>query len=408
MHLPASAYDMLREELRQLRRAPLPLLTATVLPLLAWLAIAATMQQPIVRDIPVTVVDEDATPMSRSLTRALDATQALRIIETCSDPARGEDLVRNGEAVLLFHIERGMAGAIRSGGSARCGVLADGAQLLYAKVGYRAAATTLQTFSAGVQLRRLIAAGLPPEAAHARAVPVRTEIHTVENSWFDYAYYLVPGMMMAILQMSASFSALWFFREHRDRNARLRLPRPGRTAAFYFAHGVPLLLANIAAVVLLFLLVFPLSGIPFSESTPALFARALLLMIVGMGMGALLSALFGNLVTAAQVGLLVNAPAFVFSGYTFPRWAMPDGIRVIAECIPLTHLLDGFFPLLIFGEARTDGLWQLLLFGLLFWGGTVLLVSRSGRRLHARIHIALRRIVQMRHPRPAQTKETLP
>jgi ABC-2 type transport system permease protein len=341
------------------------------------------MQDPIISDIPVIVVDGDASSLSRTLIRNLDATQALHVTEVTTERSHAEKLLRDGDVVLLLSLEAGLSREISLGGSAHCSVLADGSQLLYAKVAYRSAATTIQAFSTAIQVRRLEALGLSPASALARATPVFTDIHTMENSWFDYAYYLVPGMMMAILQMSASFSALWFFREHRDRDARLLLPRRGEFAAFYLGHGLPLLLANLLALIVLFLLIFPLAGIPFAANSFPLFLRSTLFVLVSIGMGAALSALFGNLVTASQIGLLINAPAFVFSGYTFPRWAMPDGIRVVAELMPLTHLLDGLFPLLIFHEQTWTGLWQLVAFGVLFWGAALLLTSAPGKRLRA-------------------------
>ncbi|MBE0643443.1 MAG: ABC transporter permease [Bacteroidetes bacterium] len=394
-------YRMLLCELDQLKNAPMPIITAIILPVLAWTVIALTLQQPVIADIPVTILDLDGSTLSRTIIRQLDATQALQVREITAGEATARASMRNEESSLLIIFPKNMERDIKRGGSTQCLIHANGAQLLYSKIAYRAAVTTVYGVSAAIQMRRFEANGLAPDAALARAMPVSTEIHAPGNSWYDYGFYLVPGMMLAILQMSVSFSALWFFRGHSDRDAKLILPPPGMRLGYFAARGLPLLMANVIAVLLLFLVFFPLAGIGFTGGTPELFLHTLLFVIACLGMGAFLSALFGHLVTAAQIGLIINAPAFVFSGYTFPRWAMPDGIRVFAEFIPLTHLLDGFFPLMIFQRSSAEGVFPLLLFCALFWGGSLLLVSSPGERLRAwetRLAAAVRTL-QESHPK---------
>jgi ABC-2 type transport system permease protein len=306
-----------------------------------------------------------------------------------------EAALRRGDAALIVCVPAGAEEAVKRGKSTTVQTLANGAQLLLSKVAYRAVATTVFTVSAGVQVKRFEASGLLPRDAMARALPVHTEIRAPGNFWYDYALYLAPGMMFSILQMSACFSTLWLFRQHREHAATIVAPRRGERTAFLVGRLLPLFAANAAAVVALFLVAFPLAGLPPSPVWPQLLWRALAFTIVCMGMGALLSALFTNQVTAAQIGLLINAPAFVFSGYTFPRWAMPDAVRMVAEGIPLTHLLDGFVPMLVFGTASSAGLWPLALFALFFWGGALALVSRRGQRARARGGALLRHLLHL-------------
>lgn len=384
---------MLRRESALLRRAPLPLLSAVLFPVVAWTIIALTLQQPVIEHVPVTVLDQDGSALSRTIIRQLDATQALRVVAVTADEPTARQSMQKGESVIVVSIPSGTEAAIKRGGSSVCRVLANGSQLLYAKIAYRAAVTGIYTVSAGIQVRRFEAKGMRPKEAIARAVPVKTEIHAPTNSWYDYGFYLVPGMMLAILQMSASFSALWLFREHRDRDAKLIIPPSGRRLEYLLARGLPLLAANLLAVLALFLVFFPMAGVTLDVYVARLFARTMLFVIACLGMGAFLSAAFDHLVTAAQIGLIINAPAFVFSGYTFPRWAMPDGIRVFAEVIPLTHLLDGFFPLMLFHETAMTGVLPLVVFSAVFWSAALFLASSGGVSLRTRCGQAIRRML---------------
>ncbi len=371
---------------RRLWPGSMPLLTALVLPLLAWSVIALTFRRPIIQDVPVVVIDHSASPLSRALIRNLDATQVLRVSVVLSDEESTTEMVRTGEAILGVVIPSDFHLSVAAGGSSEVAVLANGAQLLYSKVAYRAVASTVTTLSAGIQIRRMEARGMGAEEAFARAVPVQVTIHAPGNSWYDYGLYLIPSMAMAILQMSASFSALWLFREHGDRNTKLLLPRGGGRVSYILARGLPLLLANVVAVILLFLVIFPMAGIPYVPAFFPLFGRTVLFVVVCLGMGALLSLLLSNLVLATQVALVINAPAFVFAGFTYPRWAMPDAVQAIAEVIPLTHLLDGLVPVLMFNANVWTGMPGLIFFLFFFWGGVFLLAGKAGDRLRAWEH----------------------
>ncbi len=145
---------------RRLWPGSMPLLTALVLPLLAWSVIALTFRRPIIQDVPVVVIDHSASPLSRALIRNLDATQVLRVSVVLSDEESTTEMVRTGEAILGVVIPSDFHLSVAAGGSSEVAVLANGAQLLYSKVAYRAVASTVTTLSAGIQIRRMEARGM--------------------------------------------------------------------------------------------------------------------------------------------------------------------------------------------------------------------------------------------------------
>ncbi len=360
---------------------PFPLLVAVVLPLVAWTVIALTFREPVIREVPLVVVDHSRTPLSRALIRSLDATQVLRVSEVLSQDSEATALIQRGEATLGVFIPREFHREVAGGGSTEVAILANGAQLLYSKVAYRSAASAVSALSAGIQIRRLMAGGMGEDEATVRAAPVRTNIQAPGNPWYDYAIYLIPGTALAILQMSASFSALWIFREHGDRSSGLLLPPPGRRLAFILTRAGLLLLANLVSVVLLFLVLLPFAGVPPVPAFLPLMVRSTLFVLVCLGMGAFISLVSRDLVFATQAALVINAPALVFSGFTFPRWAMPEAVQAIASLIPLSHMLDGLVPVLTFGVEVGTGIPELLLFLLIFWGSVFLLSGSPGDRI---------------------------
>jgi ABC-2 type transport system permease protein len=124
----------------------------------------------------------------------------------------------------------------------------------------------------------------------------------------------------------------------------------------------------------------PATGVVITHSLLPMFGLAVLYMIVSMSMGVFMSIALANLVTSSQMLLLVNAPSFVFSGYTYPRWAMPHIVAYIAKAIPVTNFLDGFFPMYLYDTPTMRGVVPLLISCGVLWFLTAIALSNIGKK----------------------------
>jgi ABC-2 type transport system permease protein len=379
MKLYKRTYFFLINEIRYLRRAPLRVFLAFIIPVAAWICLALTYQTSTVQNLPFIVVDHDNSSMSRMAARYLDATGYLKLYNTVSNENIAFDEFRKMNVYFIVTIPKGFQEKIKTGTGSEVPVIANGYTLMYAKVGYKGIAQALSTISAGVTIKRLEAKGYTPTGATAKAAPIGTEIHSVGNPYLDYSIYLIPGMVLSLLQMSASFSALWLFRTHRESSKGRVTPRPKYMIPFLVGRLTPITLLGILASAVVYLIILPLAHVPLNSSVFDMFLLTVLYMFVSMGLGALVSILYGNLISAAQALLIINAPAFVFSGYTFPHWAMPNWAQSISQLIPLTHFLDGFFPMFLFNTSTMNGVKPLLIMGGVLWGSTLILMLGFSR-----------------------------
>lgn len=376
-------YYFLINEIRTLRRHPFPLFCATVFPIIALVFLVLVFSNSAVRDVPVVVVDEDNSALSRKLTRRIDATEALKVVKVTSDKEVSDEMFRKSESYITVVFRNGMELAALTGESGEVIIEENGMVLLYSKVAYRAVASIILEESKNINIRRFVEKGMSLAEAEVRSQPVTTEVHTKTNPYYDYSIFLVPGLIMAILQMSAAFSTIWLFRRHVEHSDGRILPRRGNRTAFLFGRLIPIFMANVFTLLFCLIVLFPMANVPISSCFFDIFALGVLFMGVSMGMGAFFSIFLSNIVTGVQMGLLINAPAFVFSGFTFPKWAMPDIVRATAQIEPLTHFLDGFFPMFIFERPTLNGVVPLLIEGGVLWGLVVLLLYAPGDYLRS-------------------------
>ncbi len=375
-------YYFLYYEYKHLKKYPLPILLALVAPIIVWSMLAYTFTNGEIVNLPVTIVDNDNSFLSRTIERNIDASQALDVISLTTNVEEARNSLLNSKCNFIIIIPKGSEENVKKGLSAEITIISNGANLMYSKVGYKSIAQTLLTISTGILIKKFEMRGLNSEQALFTASPVTTEVIALGNPYFNYGIYMIPGILISILQMSASFSSLWLFRKDREADSGRVIPRGSNKLPFFIGKFTPIFVANTIATITLFAVIFPLSGVPTNDSYIYLFFSAMLLMIVSMGMGALLSIALKNLVTASQVLLVINAPAFVFSGYTFPRWAMPDLMQLFAQISPVTHYLDGFFSIYLFNKPTMLGIYPMITIGFILWALTFAFMSKFGKKIY--------------------------
>ena len=93
---------------------------------------------------------------------------------------------------------------------------------------------------------------------------------------------------------------------------------------------------------ILFRVFFPAFQIPFDGNTSGAIILSVLFIISTILLGMLMPAVTGNRLDALKGCLLIGAPAFLLSGYTWPLEQMPILMSTIAKFIPLSAYLEGF------------------------------------------------------------------
>jgi ABC-2 type transport system permease protein len=78
---------------------------------------------------------------------------------------------------------------------------------------------------------------------------------------------------------------------------------------------------------------------PFAGNFGLFFALSLLFIFASLGLGLLVSTVATTQRQAQQLAYAIILPAFMLSGYIFPREAMPVFVRALGSLIPLTYFL---------------------------------------------------------------------
>lgn len=295
-------------------------------------------------DIPVAVWDEDQTEISRLMTREYQASSLVNIVAKVNSTAEIKKLMQENTIQGAVHLPKGMQGDIQSSKPVSIGFFRNTSNLIYGELLFKAFAEVSLTINGGVILERFMKSGVAPGQAISLANPIDLHVHSMYNPSYNYQNYLAPGLMTVGLQMMLIMIAVLLINSEFEHNRFKELMEvsggssliviAGKTLTFY--------LVGMVNVVLMFGVFFAYFNIPFVHAFWPLFTLFSLFVLACIGVGVMVSTLAREAMTASDLALFYTSPAFVFSGFTFPIWAMPWYDQFYAGLMPFTPFLMGF------------------------------------------------------------------
>jgi ABC-2 type transport system permease protein len=338
----------------------------------------------VLREVPVAVVDQDGTPLSRQLVRMADAHSLLRVAERPASLAEAEALVRSGGVGGVLVVPAGFEREVQQGRRVRVGVFADASYFLV----YRQVATgfleTVGTLSAGIEIRRLESKGRTEAAARALRDPVPLLVRPLFNPTEGYASYVVPAVLVLILQQTLLIGIGLLggtAREAPPLSSRGAPVEPSSEGSA-IPPGVPRLLSRAlfylalysVYALLYFTVVYRVFGFPERSRALDLGLFALPFLLACIFLALALSGLFRRRETAMQVLLFTSLPSVFLAGFAWPLEAVPSWLRAVSLLVPSTSGIAGFLRLTEMGaelrHVRSEWLvlWTLALaYSVLAW-----------------------------------------
>ncbi|WP_369013048.1 ABC transporter permease [Flavobacterium anhuiense] len=320
-------------------------LVMLVVPVALFFFYALIYQKQEAKNLAFAVWDEDQSPVSRELLFLLEQKEALQITTRVSSEAEVKKLIQEGKILGAIHFPANLQKNIYSRHPSTVTLYTNAAALVPAKLVYKAVAEVVITGSTGVILQKLVKTGMKSDRAMAIANPISLNTYQLYNPTYNYQEYLVPGLITVGMQMILIIGSMlalnyeWVTETMHELYDSSR----GSVVAVIVGKTIAHLAISWINFIIIVGVIFPFFDIGVSAATGKFFIIYTLLSLACIGIGMFISALFKDVMLSGDVALFYTSPAFVFSGFTFPRWAMPWYDQYYALIMPYTSFLDGFF-----------------------------------------------------------------
>ncbi|MDC9834971.1 ABC transporter permease [Rhizobium binxianense] len=328
-------------EFQWFRRRPFLLSLTTVLPLLLMGLLAAVFSAGLATRLPIAVLDQDGTDLSRRIIRMVDASQDTAVALAVSDLAEGRQLILSGEVHGLLMLPRNLERDVLSGRRPEVVFFYNSQTMTTGNLVLRGVNAAVPTVAAGIRLSLRTAQGEPVDAAQAALAPVPVQVNPLFNPTLNYAHFLLAALMPSVLQVVIITTMAYSLGLDVESRHRLRILRRLGGGLWPALAGkiLPYTLIFLAVLGIADLVLFDLLDMPLRGDRWLLLMAGTLFILASQFIGVLLALLLRPMASAISIGSLLAAPAFGFMGIGFPRIGMNDFAYYYGQMIPGTWYL---------------------------------------------------------------------
>jgi ABC-2 type transport system permease protein len=307
----------------------------------------------VLRGIPIAVVDQDGTELSRELVQTLNADEAVRVEVRTNTLAEAQAALARREVFAILGIPKDTERDVLKGEKARLAAYVDSAYFLLYNRTWQGIAEAAGAVSGAAAARGARSDGSLAHAALIRNSPVELVSEPLFNPTGGYASYIVPAAFVLILQQtllmgSATLGGVAF--ERGGREAQRRRGGPRAIVGQSLAH-LCLAMPGVALYLIILPRVYGFStlGRPldlFLMAVPFLLAVSFLAQFVGEW--------FKRRESAVLLFLATSLPLFLLVGVSWPVEAIPGALRTVSRAFPSTSAIDGLVRINQMGASLHD------------------------------------------------------
>ncbi|MBI5402210.1 MAG: ABC transporter permease [Ignavibacteriae bacterium] len=326
------------------------------LPVLLFVFLSVIYLNGVVREIPVAVLDEDRSALSASYIRLIESTGSLKIVKYAASQDEMRKDIIDGNIYGCFCIPNGMETDLKKGKFVTVAVYNNTTNLITGNTILKEATTVTKTFSGGVLLKKLRSKGLMEEQALDIINPVSVETQSMYNSNYNYLNYLIPGLLPATFQMIIMLIAVLVFSSEfsHDTFGELMQTANNNILTVIAGKSIPHILLHFATALGIIGILYPVFNVTMEGPVVFTILFFLLFAFASFFFGMAISVLTKNTFFATEAALFINTPAFIFSGFVYPLWAMPQIHSTYALIMPFTYFMNGFLKIAVMKTPLTD------------------------------------------------------
>ena len=355
-------------ELKSIKNSWYKLFLISIFPLLAFILIISIFRSGVAHELPIAVVDNDRSELSRMVITNIEASSTMKIAYMPNSTKEAIDLIKSTKAYALIVIPNHFAKDTLLQKHPSVTAMLNTQYILTGKIIMAALTSTLLQSSGTVEYVKDLVDMQNPEAALHAVSPIGIQITPFFNTYQNYFYFLVSALLPAIWQicivlaMTVSIGVMFKYKKEKE-----------------FFKNTEHIGAKLLGLMLPYTIAFMVLGIGFLLYLYSIweFQGSFIVLIFAMFLTVIAYQVIGlfffmftfNYELTLSAVAVYTSPAFAFLGITFPIYNMNGFALLWRDILPISHYLElqvsqANYGADIFLEA--DKLWTLFAFWLLF------------------------------------------
>jgi ABC-2 type transport system permease protein len=342
----------------------------------------------LVRNIPIAVVDQDNSELSRGLIQTLAAHGNISVALLSTSYREAEDAILSRRAFAILGVPPDTEKDFLKGTTARLPIYADSTYFILFNRSLQGILEAVQAYAIDALAHGARTEGATAQAAARLSRPAELIQVPLFNPTASYSSYVVPAAFVLILHQTLLMGAatLGGVAFERKRAASRRLP-----ASAILGQGLAHWTLYVPAMLLYFVVMPRVYGFSTLGSVCVLAALSIPFILATSFFGQALGLVFRHRETAVLLVLASSLPQFFLVGVSWPTEALPGFLQQARELLPSVNAIDGIVRVNQMGaslsEVRPDFL-RLWALALLYFAIAVALAQLRAAREPSRVATA--------------------
>lgn len=330
---------LMRREFQRLAARRIYWFMMILAPAFCFLFFADLLKQGLPVNLPIAVVDEDNTSMSRQLIRSLEGMAQTEIVLRTADFSEARQAMQQGKVYGVFHIPGEFRQEVSMGRQPVISFYTNETYLLPGSLAYKDMRMQAVLANGAVRQTLLLAQGKGGPQLQAKLMPVAVDTNPLNNPWISYAIYLASVLMPAFVFMFAMFTAAYSIgQETKEGTAGewLRLA-DGSVGMALLGKLLPQTVIFFATGLLYLSVLYGYMYFPLNSGFFPMFLAMALLVLAAQGFAVFMTGITRRNRIALSACALWGVLSFSISGFTFPATSMPWPVQAACHLFPVRH-----------------------------------------------------------------------
>lgn len=303
-----------------------------------------------VSKVPVGIVDMDHSEKARELIQMSAAAQQIEVRAVYNDLLEAENAMAKSDIFGYMVIPKDMEKNLQRKEQVSLNIFTHGAYvMLHGAIG-TAFSTCAMTLGATSKVKQIaLAKKVPSTQAMAMRDPFPISIQTMFNSTGSYSNYIVPSVLILILQQSLviGIGVLGGPRAHR------RFRRKFRDSAVeneslpfrYFGRSLAYFMHYCCFILFYHCVIYNIFNFPRRGELLPMMVFALVFLASTINFGMVISQIFLRRETSMQLFLYLSIPILFLANFSWPTYLMPRWMAAISYILPSTFAIPAWISI---------------------------------------------------------------
>lgn len=289
--------------------------------------------------MPIGIVDDDNTSVTRKLTRLVDAFQSSEVVAHYPTVEEARKAMQQNEIYGFIYFPEHLTQKLLSARQPKMSIYFSNTSVMVGSLLYKDMKTLCTLGSASVLLNTMQAKGATERQAMAMLQPIQLDAHTIGNPWANYNIYLSTMLVPACLLLFVFLLTVYTlgteikFNTHKE---WLKMAGDNMALALF----TKLLPQTLVFIVMMMACMTYMTGIlnfPAPGGVWHIVLFCILSILASQGFAIFMFGIIPSLRMAMSICSLWGVLSYSMVGTTFPIFAMDPPLQALSWLFPMRH-----------------------------------------------------------------------